>query len=155
MTAWVVTQSDTFKAAVVSAPVANLESHFGTSDTGYYVSPYAMASEPQEKRDDWRRLSPVQHMHKCVTPTLFLQGKDDQRCPVGQSEELFATLMRETDTPAELVLFPGGDHHMAESGKPSHRVDYFQRIVDWFERHANGGSNEKQQSRETSEQTTK
>lgn len=48
-------------------------------------------------------------------------------------EELFAALIRAGKTTVELVRYPGGDHHLAETGKPSHRVDYNQRIVDWLE----------------------
>src|SRR5690606_30281857 len=37
MSAWAIGHSSVFRAAVVSAPVANIVSHAGTSDTGYYV----------------------------------------------------------------------------------------------------------------------
>jgi hypothetical protein len=32
------------------------------------------------------------------------------------------------------VLYPGGSHHVAEKGRPSFRVDYFNRLVEWIER---------------------
>jgi dipeptidyl aminopeptidase/acylaminoacyl peptidase len=86
------------------------------------------------KRDMARELCPMDCMHKAVTPTLILQGTDDQRCPIGQSEEMYATIMRSGDTPVEMVLYPGGDHHLAEQGKPSHRVDYVSRLIEWVER---------------------
>ena len=41
------------------------------------------------------------------------------------------------DVETELVVYPGGSHALSASGKPSHRRDYHQRIVDWVERHAN------------------
>lgn len=134
MAAWAVGHTDKFKAAVVSAPVANLESHFGTSDSGYYVGPYDMDAELLKKRDLYRRLSPVTYAHKVRTPTLVLQGEDDQRCPIGQAEEFFTAIMKNGKTQAEMVLYPEGHHNLAEEGKPSHRVDYHQRIVDWLER---------------------
>ncbi|WP_075293320.1 S9 family peptidase [Pararhizobium arenae] len=138
LAAWAITQTDLFKAAVVSAPVADIESHFGTSDSGYYVTPYAMAGEPYVDRPTARKLCPLEHMHKARTPTLLLQGTDDQRCPVGQSEEIFATLMRSSDVAVEMVLYPGGDHHLAEEGSPTFRVDYVSRLVDWAERWCKG-----------------
>jgi fermentation-respiration switch protein FrsA (DUF1100 family) len=49
---------------------------------------------------------------------LFLQGKDDERCPKCQSEELFVSLMRAGDTPTELVLYPGADHHFLGRARP-------------------------------------
>jgi dipeptidyl aminopeptidase/acylaminoacyl peptidase len=137
LSAWAITQTEMFKAAVVSAPVANIESHFGTSDSGFYVTPFAMFGEPFVNRDLARKLSPLVHMHKARTPTLLLQGKDDQRCPVGQSEEIFATLMRSSDVAVEMVLYPGSDHHLAEEGSPAFRIDYVERLAAWVEEWAN------------------
>lgn len=137
LASWAITQTDVFKAAVISAPVSNIESHFGTSDSGFYVTPYAMFGEPYVDRSKARELSPLDHMHKARTPTLLLQGKDDQRCPIGQSEEVFGTLMRSSDVAVEMVLYPGADHHMAEQGSPKFRVDYVSRLVDWVEQWAN------------------
>ena len=71
------------------------------------------------------------------TPTLFMQGKDDERCPKCQSEELFVSLMRAGETPAELVLYEGEDHHFLAEGAPSVRADAAQRIVEWVTRHVN------------------
>lgn len=131
---WAIGQTERFKAAVIAAPVANLESHFGTSDTGYYVSPYAMLGEPQIDRERYRQLSPVQHVGGAKTPTLLLQGREDERCPLGQAEEMFAAIMRSSETPCEMVLYPGASHHLQESGRPSFRVDFFGRLVEWVER---------------------
>jgi dipeptidyl aminopeptidase/acylaminoacyl peptidase len=33
-----------------------------------------------------------------------------------------------------MVLYPGGDHHFFEQGKPSHRLDVVNRSVEWLER---------------------
>jgi dipeptidyl aminopeptidase/acylaminoacyl peptidase len=52
---------------------------------------------------------------------------------MGQSEEMFATIMRSGDTPVEMILYPGGDHHVAEEGEPSFRIDYVTRLVDWVQ----------------------
>ncbi|AUX45350.1 hypothetical protein SOCE26_068320 [Sorangium cellulosum] len=135
MAAWAIGKTKRFRAAVSSAPVANLESHFGTSDTGYYVDPHDMRGELSEKRDVYHRLSPVREAAKAETPTLILCGEEDHRCPIGQSEELFAALVRAGKAPVEFVRFPGGDHHLAEHGKPSHRVFYNRRLVEWVERY--------------------
>jgi dipeptidyl aminopeptidase/acylaminoacyl peptidase len=143
LSAWAVTQTDIFKAAVVSAPVANIESHYGTSDTGYYVTPYAMCGEPAIDRRVGHDLCPLEHMDQATTPVLLLQGTEDHRCPVGQSEEIFATLMRSGDSPVEMILYPGGSHHLAETGKPSFRVDYVTRWVEWVSRWANRASDDR------------
>jgi len=122
-----------FEAIVISAPVADIESHFGTSDTGYYVTPYAMDGEIREHRERYHRLSPLQHIADTRAAILLLQGEDDQRCPLDQIEELFAALIR-AQVPAKLVVYPGGTHSMAATGKPSHRRDYHRRVVHWVQR---------------------
>lgn len=135
LSAWSAANSDTFRAAIVSAPVTNLQSHGGTSDTGYYVTPYAMGAELYESSEVFARLSPVEHAAKVDTATLFLQGQDDQRCPVGQCEEMFANLVRAGHGRTMMVIYPGGSHALASSGTPSHRADYHRRVVKWLERH--------------------
>jgi len=134
LAAWAIGHSTLFRAAVVCAPVANIESHAGTSDTGYYVTPYAMGGDFDQARDRYHALSPIAHCHKATAATLILQGEDDGRCPRGQSEELFAHLIRCTDAPAELVIYPKSTHTEAESGRPSNRVDYHRRTVAWLQR---------------------
>ena len=122
---------------MIAAPVTNLETHYGTSDSGYYSDPFAMCGEPQINRQTSQELSPMKHAEKARTPTLILQGEDDERCPKCQSEELFVTLMRGGDTPVEMVLYPGGSHHFLEAGMPSHSLDAATRLIDWVERWKN------------------
>ncbi|HEX2539532.1 MAG TPA: S9 family peptidase [Caldimonas sp.] len=136
LSSWATGHSDVFKAAVVMAPVGNIETHYGTSDGGYYADPFYVASKPRFDRRVARELSPLQYIEASTTPTLFLQGKDDERCPKCQSEELFVSLYRAGDTPAELVLYPGETHSFLGSGTPSCREDAAERIFEWLERHA-------------------
>lgn len=134
LSAWAAGHSDLFKAAVVAAPVANIESHYGTSDSGFYVTPFAIGGDYQESRERYHRLSPIAYCHQVEAAVLILQGGDDGRCPRGQSEELFTNLVRCTESPVELVIYPGSTHSEAENGRPSNRVDYHARIVGWAER---------------------
>jgi dipeptidyl aminopeptidase/acylaminoacyl peptidase len=132
LSAWAIGHCSVFRACMVAAPVANVESHAGTSDTGYYVTPYAMDGEISEHVDRYRALSPVEGCASGGIPVLLLQGDDDQRCPLGQSEELFARLIRCTGAGHVMVVYPGGAHGLSATGRPSHRVDYHQRTVNWF-----------------------
>lgn len=132
LAAWAIGCCERFRAAVVSAPVANIESHAGTSDTGWYVTPYAMAGEQSDRRQHNVALSPVTWCRNVSAATLLLQGDADQRCPLGQSEELFAALIRCRRAPVRMVVYPGGSHGLASTGRPSHRVDYHRRIAGWL-----------------------
>jgi dipeptidyl aminopeptidase/acylaminoacyl peptidase len=133
LAAWAMGTTDCFRAGVVIAPVGNLATHFGTSDSGYYVDEYSMKARPGEG-DVYRRLSPIDKIGNVTAPTLFLQGKDDERCPVCQSEELFANIMRRTQTPTELVIYPGVGHMFTSVAQPSLRKDAFSRILEWIAR---------------------
>lgn len=136
LSAWAIGNSDVFRAAAICAPVANVESHTGTSDTGFYVTPYAMGGEMDRVRGRYHRLSPIEYCRNADAAVLLLQGQDDQRCPVGQSEEMFANLVRCSGRPVQMVVYPGGSHSLAGTGKPAHRVDWHQRIVEWVTCHA-------------------
>lgn len=139
LSAWALGTTEAFKACIVCAPLANLESHAGTSDTGYYTVPYLMDAELDGSHACYHQQSPVAHARNAHSPTLILQGENDQRCPRGQSEELFARLIRTTAVPVEMVIYPGSSHAEAESGRPSNRLDYHRRIADWAERWAGRG----------------
>ena len=61
-----------------------------------------------------------------------MHGAADLRCPVGQAQQ-WHTALRERGVPTRLVLYPGASHLFILDGRPSHRVDFNQRIVDWVE----------------------
>ncbi|MBC5766127.1 alpha/beta hydrolase family protein [Ramlibacter albus] len=117
------------------APVSNIETHYGTSDGGYYADPRSMGGKQEFDRELARKLSPMQYVERAKTPTLYLQGKEDERCPKCQTEEMFVSMMRAGTTPTEMLLYPGEDHHFLGQGAPSVREDAARRIVDWINRH--------------------
>ena len=135
MTSWVITHTDRFRAAIVGAPVVNQESFFGTSDIGRWFAPWELKGEIVPNRDVFRRLSPINTIQNVVTPTLVLHGEGDDRCPIGQGEELFVGLVAAGRVPTEFVRYPGASHLMNTIGRPSHRLDYSQRVVEWVERY--------------------
>ena len=57
------------------------------------------------------------------------------------SEKVVGTLLAEgyeqvpTPEQAELVLYPGENHHFLGEGAPSVREDAARRIIDWVTRH--------------------
>jgi dipeptidyl aminopeptidase/acylaminoacyl peptidase len=135
MTSWTIGHTDRFKAAVVGAPVVNQESFFGTSDIGMWFGPWEMGAGITEDRETFRRLSPINYVDKVATPTLVLHGEADERCPIGQGEELFTGLVAAGKVPTEFVRYPGGSHMFIAFGRPSHRADFNRRVVDWVTRH--------------------
>ncbi len=135
MTSWTVGHTDRFKAAVVGAPVTNLESFHGTSDIGAWFGPWEMQGDLVTNRETFRRLSPVNYVDRVTTPTLILHGEADDRCPIGQGEEFYVGLVAAGRVPTEFVRYPGGSHLFIGNGRPSHRVDFARRVADWVERY--------------------
>jgi dipeptidyl aminopeptidase/acylaminoacyl peptidase len=135
MTAWTIGHTDRFRAAVVGAPVTNLESFHGTSDIGMWFAPWELRGDLAQTREVYRRLSPVTYADRITTPTLILHGEADDRCPIGQGEELYTAILAAGKATAEMVRYPGQSHLFLGSGRPTHRVDYVRRVVEWLERH--------------------
>ena len=79
------------------------------------------------------RQSPLAYARYIRTPLLILHAEDDLRCPISQAEQLFVVLKR-LDRDVEFVRFPDENHEMSRSGRPSHRVDRFQVILDYLAR---------------------
>lgn len=140
MTAWLVGHTDRFKAAVIGAPAVNNESMHGTSDVGMWFCSWELNGDIFSNRETFRRLSPVNYVDRVTTPTLILQGEADERCPIGQGEEFFIGLLAAGRAPAEMVRYPGSSHSFRLNGRPSHRLDYYRRLVAWLERHASGSA---------------
>ena len=135
MTSWTIGHTDRFKAAVVGAPVVDQESFFGTSDIGPWFAPWELNASFPKDRETLRRFSPIAYVANVTTPTLVVHGEADERCPIGQGEQYFAALLACGKTAAEFVRYPGGSHLFITNGRPSHRVDFTRRVVDWLTAH--------------------
>lgn len=134
MTNWITTQTDRFAAAVSGGCVTNLVSFAGTADVGVLMDRYELGWQPDRDAALAAELSPLTHANRVTTPTLILQGENDDRCPVEQAEEWFAAL-RSRERTVQLVRYPGASHLFILQGRPSHRLDYAQRIIDWVTSH--------------------
>jgi len=142
LSGWALVGGLPLAAAAISAGVLDQRSHTGTSDTGYYVGPYAMGGDYPAAAETYERLSVVRRAHEVRTPTLLLQGLDDDRCPVGQSEQMYSQMLRAGNAPVRMVLFPGGSHHVSSTGRPSHREVWYRELVDWLQQHTVGKGHE-------------
>jgi len=61
----------------------------------------------------------------------MLHGEADLRCKIEQAEEFF-TALKYFGNEVILVRYPGENHMFRQRGKPSHRLDYDQRLISWF-----------------------
>jgi dipeptidyl aminopeptidase/acylaminoacyl peptidase len=63
-----------------------------------------------------------------------VQGEADDRCPIGQGEQMFVAL-KQAGCEVEFARYPGGAHAMLRVGPPSHRADFLERVLGWFTDH--------------------
>jgi dipeptidyl aminopeptidase/acylaminoacyl peptidase len=132
MTNWIISQTGRFRAAASYAGLSNLISFYATSlyqdlihaEFGGY--PW----DPGMFETLWE-LSPLRHVAKVSTPTLFAHGESDNDVHITQSEEMF-TALRQRGIEAALVRYPGQGHGATE---PRQELDLHRRTLDWFDRH--------------------
>lgn len=134
MTAWITARDQRFKSSVVERALLNWSSFSGTSDIGpYFPQMYVEASLPDAQDELWEA-SPMARAHEIRTPTLIIHSEEDYRCPIEQAEQLFTLLLR-AGVETEMVRFPGESHELSRLGKPVHRKERFEAILDWHGRH--------------------
>jgi dipeptidyl aminopeptidase/acylaminoacyl peptidase len=134
ITAWAVGNSNRFKAIVCGAPVYDMTSMYGTSDIGFFFTPNQLQADPVKDRDKLIERSPSTWAHRATTPTLIIQGEADDRCPVGQAEQMFVDL-KLAGCKTQLIRYPGGSHLMLYRSHADHRIDYLTRVLGWFDEH--------------------
>lgn len=129
LSAWAITQTNRFDAAVVLFGAVELASHYGQSDIQKYRA-YDFEGPPWKTPENWRRASPYTYIENVKTPTLILHGRDDPRVPFPQSQQLYRALLG-LGVPTQLVSYPREGHGLRE---PRHRADQWARTLDWFDR---------------------
>ncbi|WP_405060634.1 serine hydrolase [Kribbella sp. NBC_01505] len=129
MTCYLTSRDNRFAAAVTGGVISDLTSMTGTSDLGHYLTAFELTG------GDLKAMSPMTQIDSVQTPTLVIHGDADRRCPLGQAQQ-WHTALRERGVPTELVLYPEADHLFILQGKPSHRLDFNRRILDWVDQYA-------------------
>ncbi|MGA0565850.1 S9 family peptidase [Rathayibacter sp. KR2-224] len=129
LTAWTIAHDHRFAGAIVERGFLDPEFFVGTSDIGSFFSEGYTGLD----REQITTQSPQAHVDNVRTPTLVMHSENDLRCPLSQAERYYSSLKRGgVDT--ELVVFPGEDHELSRSGRPRHRVQRFEIILDWWAR---------------------
>lgn len=136
-TAFTITQTDIFAAAVAGSGILNLES--------FYFDIYKLAGLPEisriendnfymhssffENPEAYRANSPLHQAAKIKTPLLIWAGKEDTNVNPNQSLQMYLALRR-LRKPAKMIYYEGENHvpHKVEN-----RKDLTKRIKDWFD----------------------
>jgi dipeptidyl aminopeptidase/acylaminoacyl peptidase len=129
LSAWAITHTTRYDAAVVSAGAPDLPALWAQSDTHQYRA-FEFEGFPWESFDKWRRSSPIAFIDHAKTPTLVLNGEADVRIPFPQAQETYQSL-KFLGVPTTFVHYPREGHGLRE---PRHRADWYSRQAEWFDR---------------------
>jgi len=130
LTAWTIAHDHRFSAAIVERGFLDPDTFVGSSDIGWFFGQEYVGTDHAAVRAQ----SPQAVAHLVSTPTLVIHSEEDLRCPLGQAETYYATLAL-GGVETELLVFPGEDHELSRSGRPHHRVQRFEAIIEWFGRY--------------------
>jgi len=132
MSAWAVTQSDRFKAAIDGAGPTDWGMMAATSDMPTFEAALGGSTVwdgPGPHRH--AQISPISFARNVTTPTLILHGERDERVPVSQAIS-FHRALRHFGASVEMVIYPREPHPILER---AHQLDILHRVREWFLRY--------------------
>jgi dipeptidyl aminopeptidase/acylaminoacyl peptidase len=129
MAAWIVTQTERFKASLASAPVTNwISQHFQSN-----IPEWGRRFLPDTERfpaGGYVDRSPVFFADRVTTPVWLEAGALDRCCPPTQCIEYHEAL-RQHGVPTDLVIYPEEAHSVPMGDQlPA----YLERQIDWITR---------------------
>jgi dipeptidyl aminopeptidase/acylaminoacyl peptidase len=141
-TAFLVTQTKAFKAAIAGAPLTDMVSMYSLvyKNTGGANMAIFESSQGRFRGgylDNWDayvRNSPIAHATNVTTPLLILHNDKDGAVDFTQGVEYYNTLRR-LKKPVVLLEYVGENHGLA---KPANKYDYFVRMKEFFDYHLKG-----------------
>jgi dipeptidyl aminopeptidase/acylaminoacyl peptidase len=129
MTAWLVTQTDLFAAAVSHHPITDWSHQHGCSNLAYWDE-WFLDGKPYARDGQYVERSPLTHAARVTTPTLFVAGTLDRSTPPGQALAMQRALAAR-EVPSECVTYPLIGHGGLD---PAPVIDVAARTLEWFQR---------------------
>jgi dipeptidyl aminopeptidase/acylaminoacyl peptidase len=141
-TAFVITQTDIFAAAIAGAAVANMTSAYSglRLETGlarqfqYEQDQSRIGGSLWELRDRYIENSPVFFADRIHTPLLLEAGDEDEAVPWQQSIEMYLA-MRRLGKPCVLLQYRGEPHHLK---KYPNKLDYSIKMKEYLDHYLKG-----------------
>ena len=133
LTAWMIGNTDRFRAALSFYPVINWESFNFTADISSRTLKYWFPGMPWEHPENYRSRSLLEVSKNVKTPTLIMTGEEDWRTPMSESEQYYKSLKLQ-GVETVLVRVPGEPHGIRR--RPSHAMSKISTLRGWFEKHS-------------------
>ncbi|KAI3903814.1 hypothetical protein MKW92_041230 [Papaver armeniacum] len=122
---------DRFVAAAARNPVCNLALMVGTTDIPDWCYVLAYEAPSLDHLHVMYNKSPISHLAKVKTPTLFLLGAQDLRVPVSNGLQ-YARALKENGVEVKVIVFPKDTHGI---DRPQSEFESFLNIGVWFNKH--------------------
>ena len=135
LTAWMIGNTDRFKAAVSFYPVINWYSFSLTADMSPVAVKYWFPGLPWDNVEHYEERSLLSVVKNVKTPTLIMTGEEDWRTPMSESEQYYKAL-KLLGVDAVLVRVPGEAHGIW--GRPSHGMAKVTTVKGWFDKYSTG-----------------
>jgi len=132
MTNWIIGHTNRFRTAVSMSSISNWLSMYGTMDMPYCVEYGSVSGKPWNNFEGYWRSSPLASAHQAVTPTLFIQGEDDYRCPLSQAQQMFCILQK-NGIKSRLIQYPNASHNFGYYGSCDQRLSRYTEIARWLQ----------------------
>lgn len=128
-------RNQNYRSAVAERGLYAWVSFAGSSDIGAFFDKMYVDAQLPDGHEALRLASSLSYAHDITTPTLIVHSESDLRTPIEQGEQLFALFQR-LGIESEMLRFPEGEgHELSRSGKPKHRLERFEAIVEWHQRY--------------------
>jgi len=159
LTAWIISQTDRFQAALAQRGVYELQTFLGEGNAWRLVPTHFGGFPWEDERPDPPSIdeededaptitradtlsireildynSPLTHVADIHTPLLIMHADNDLRTGVIQSEMLYKSL-KILERPVEYIRYPDEGHDLSRIGAPALRVDRLLRIYEFMARY--------------------
>jgi dipeptidyl aminopeptidase/acylaminoacyl peptidase len=132
LSAWLITQTNLFKAAIPIAAITNLVSYnYMTYYNQYEQMEFGVFPHQGNMMDVLWERSALKHVAAAHTPTMLMHGENDSDVPIAEAEQFYIAL-RDVGVEAVMVRYPREGHGLRE---PKHTVDSIDRSIAWYEKH--------------------
>ena len=140
-TAFLITQTNMFKAAAAGAPLTDMISMYnliywnsGGGNGSIFEASQGRLGPPWNNWEAYQRNSPIYHAKNVQTPLLMLHNDKDGAVDFTQGIEYFNALRR-LKKPVALIQYKGENHGLA---KLPNRKDYSVRMMEFFDYYLKG-----------------
>ncbi|ONI40436.1 hypothetical protein AN639_04575 [Candidatus Epulonipiscium fishelsonii] len=130
MTNYFITHTNRFACAISYCSISNWISMALSSDCGIDF-PIKMKLDMNNYFDDLWELSPLKYVNNVTTPTLFVHGVQDYRCPIAEGLQMF-TAMKLLGVDSRMLALEGENHELSRHGKPTSKLKRFEETENWI-----------------------